>query len=54
MKIKIDPVKGLSIAATVLGVVGTLISNKVDTMNKKSMKEEITKEVLESLKAKES
>ena len=52
MKLKIDSAKALSIGVTVLGVVGTLLSSKVDTNNRKAMKAEMKKELLKELKTK--
>ena len=45
MKLKID-------GATVLGVVGTLLSSKVDSNNRKAMKSEIKDELMKELKTK--
>jgi hypothetical protein len=50
MKFKFDTTKALSIASTVLGVVGVLLSNKVDANNRKAMKSELKKELLEELR----
>lgn len=44
-KIKIDPAKALSVGVTVLGLVGTLLTNKVEANNRKAMKEEILNEL---------
>lgn len=52
MKLKIDGAKALSIGVTVLGVVGTLLSNIVDNNNRKEMKGEIKDELLKELKEK--
>lgn len=49
-KFNLDPTKILSVTVTALGVVGTLLSSKVDSNARKAMKaelkEEITKELL--------
>ncbi len=42
---KIDPAKALSVGVTVLGLVGTLLTNKVEANNRKAMKEEILDEL---------
>lgn len=52
MKLKIDRAKVLSIGVTVLGVVGTLLSSKVDSNNRKAMKSEIKDELMKELKTK--
>ena len=52
MKLKIDGAKVLSIGVTVLGVVGTLLSSKVDSNNRKAMKSEIKDELMKELKTK--
>ena len=52
MKLKIDGAKALSIGATVLGVVGALVSNKVDSNNRKAMKSELKEELMKELKTK--
>lgn len=52
MKPKIDAAKLLSIGVTVLGVAGTLLSSVVESNNRKSMKAEITEEVLKELTTK--
>ena len=52
MKFKIDGAKALSIGVTILGVVGTLLSNKVDANNRKEMKSEIKDELIKELKTK--
>lgn len=49
MKIKIDSAKVLSIAVTALGVAGTLLSNKVQANDRKAMKEELKKELLNEI-----
>lgn len=49
MKFKMDPTKVLSVTATLLGVAGTLLSNKVDANNRKAMKEELKKELMREL-----
>ena len=52
MKLKMDSAKALSIGATVLGVVGALLSSKVDSNNRKAMKSEIKEELMKELKTK--
>ena len=52
MKLKIDSAKALSIGATVLGVVGALVSSKVDSNNRKAMKSELKEELMKELKTK--
>ena len=52
MKLKIDGAKALSIGVTVLGVVGALLSSKVDANNRKAMKAEMKEELLKELKTK--
>ena len=52
MKLKIDGAKVLSIGVTMLGVVGTLLSSKVDSNNRKAMKSEIKDELMKELKTK--
>ena len=52
MKLKIDSAKALSIGVTVLCVVGTLLSSKVDSNNRKAMKSEIKDELMKELKTK--
>lgn len=49
MKIKMDSAKALSIAVTVLGVAGTLLSNKVQANDRKAMKEELKRELLDEI-----
>lgn len=49
MKFKMDPTKVLSITATVLGIVGTLLSNKVESNNRKNLKSELKKEIMKEL-----
>ena len=53
MKLKIDGTKALSIGATALAVVGTLLSSKVDSNNRKAMKSEIKEELMKELKTKQ-
>jgi hypothetical protein len=50
MKFKFDTTKALSIAVTVLGIAGTLLSNKVDSNNRKAMKSELKEELLRELR----
>ena len=49
MKFKIDPTKVLSIAVTVLGIAGTLLSNMVESNNRKTMKSELKDEIMKEL-----
>ena len=49
MKNKIDSTKALSIIVTVLAVMRTLLSNKVDMDNRNAMKDELRKEILDEL-----
>lgn len=50
MKKKLDTTKLLSIAVTILGLAGTLLSSKLDEKAREDMKEEIKEELLEELK----
>ena len=52
MKLKIDSAKALSIGVTVFVVVGTLLSSRVDSNNRKAMKSEIKDELMKELKTK--
>lgn len=49
MKFKMDATKVLSIAVTVLGIAGTLLSNKVESNNRKNMKSELKEEIMKEL-----
>lgn len=49
LDLKFDGAKALSIGVTVLGVVGTLLSSKVDSNNRKAMKNELKDELLKEL-----
>lgn len=49
MKFKFDATKALSIAVTLLGVAGTILSNKVEADNRKAMKSELKEELLKEL-----
>lgn len=49
MKIKINPAKVLPIAVTALGLASSLISNKVDANNRKTMKAELKDELLKEI-----
>ena len=49
MKFKFDATKALSIAATLLGVAGTILSNKVESESRKVMKSELKEELLKEL-----
>lgn len=48
--IKIDSTKVLGIAVTVLGVAGTLLSNKVEENKMKYLKNELKDEILKDIK----
>lgn len=48
--IKIDSTKVLGIAVTVLGVAGTLLSNKVEENKMKELKSELKDEILKDIK----
>lgn len=48
--IKIDSTKVLGIAVTVLGVAGTLLSNKVEENKMKDLKNELKDEILKDTK----
>ena len=52
MKFKIDGSKLLSIGVTALGVIGTLLSNKVHDNEQKAMKAELKEELLKELSKK--
>ena len=52
MKLKIDGAKALSIGATALGIVGALLSSKVDSNNRKAMKSELKEELMKELRTK--
>lgn len=49
MKFKFDPTKALSVAVTVLGVAGTLLSSKVESNNRKALKSELKEELMKEL-----
>ena len=49
MKIKFDSAKLLSVAVTVIGVAGTLLSSKVESNARKTMKDELRKEILDEI-----
>ena len=49
-EIKIDSTKVLGIAVTVLGVAGTLLSNKVEENKMKELKIELKDEILKDIK----
>ena len=49
MKFKFDKTRVLSIAVTLLGVAGTILSNKVEADNRKLMKSELKSELLKEL-----
>jgi hypothetical protein len=48
--VKIDSTKVLGIAVTVLGVAGTLLSNKVEENKMKELKSELKDEILKDIK----
>lgn len=48
--IKIDSTKILGLAVTVLGVAGTLLSNKVEENKMKDLKNELKDEILKDIK----
>ena len=48
--IKIDSTKVLRIAVTILGVAGTLLSNKVEENKMKELKSELKDEILKDIK----
>lgn len=48
-KFNFDQTKVLSIAVTALGVVGTLLSSKVDANSRKAMKTELKDEIVKEL-----
>lgn len=48
--IKIDSTKVLGIAVTVLGIAGTLLSNKVEENKMKELKSELKDEILKDIK----
>lgn len=48
--VKIDSTKVLGIAVTVLGVAGTLLSNKVEENKMKELKNELKDEILKDIK----
>lgn len=49
MKFKLDLTKVLSVAVTVLGVAGTLLSSKVESNNRKAMKSELKEELMKEI-----
>lgn len=49
MKFKMDSAKLLSVAVTVLGVAGTLLSAKVQENERKTLKEELKNELAKEL-----
>lgn len=52
MRIKFDTSKILSLAVTILGVAGTLLSSKVESDNRKAMKDELLNELKKDLRKK--
>lgn len=48
--VKIDSTKVLGLAVTVLGVAGTLLSNKVEATKMKDLKSELKDEILKEIK----
>lgn len=49
MKFNVDRTKVLSIAVTVLGLAGTLLSSKVESNSRKAMKSELKEEIMKEL-----
>lgn len=49
---KIDSKKVLSIGVTVLGVAGTLLSTKVDSNNRETLKNQLKEELIQELSKK--
>ena len=54
MKIKFDPKKLLPVASLVLGLAGTLISNKIQANERETMKAELKEELMKDLLNKEN
>jgi hypothetical protein len=52
MRIKFDTSKILSLSVTILGVAGTLLSSKVESDNRKAMKDELLNELKKDLRKK--
>lgn len=52
MRIKFDTSEILSLAVTILGVAGTLLSSKVESDNRKAMKDELLNELKKDLRKK--
>lgn len=50
-KIKVTPEQLLNIAVVALGVLGTILSSKVDENNRKAMKAEIIDEVKKEIQS---
>ena len=46
---KVDGAKVLSIAVTALGVAGTLLSTKVESNNRKALKDQLKQELIDEL-----
>lgn len=49
MKNKIDMTKVLTIVASGLAIAGTLLSNKIDSNNRKAMKSELKDEIIKEI-----
>lgn len=49
---KIDGAKVLSVGVTLIGVIGTVLSSKVDSNNRKIMKDQLREELLQELSKK--
>ena len=49
MKIKIDPAKAMSVAVTVLGVAGTILTSIVHKNEQTAMKAELKEEIMKDL-----
>lgn len=47
--VKVDQTRVLGLAVTVLGVAGTLLSSKLEDHKMKSLKDEVTKDVLKQI-----
>lgn len=49
---KIDGAKVLSVGVTALGVLGTVLASKVDSNNRKAMKDQLKAELIQELTSK--
>ena len=52
LNLKFDGATLLNVGVTALGIVGTLLSTKVESNNRKTMKSELKEELLKELSAK--